>query len=184
MLFLKTSILPDLTRGEDLFFCPQGALTRPMEQLWYLAMLGDLVGIFAHHTSWKCEGIPYCTLTNPRFKPKAINAKGAHMCNKHNASLCEGLLALCAAPTCVCTRLYICVHAHVCVRSHTCVFVCVCMCVCVRVRVRVSVRCVCACVCTQRLCTCMHASIECLCVRAYVCACVCARICVYVSVCA
>jgi hypothetical protein len=44
--------------------------------------------------------IPYCTVTNPRFekpqlkKPKAINARGAHIIIKHNVSLCEGLLAL------------------------------------------------------------------------------------------
>jgi hypothetical protein len=44
--------------------------------------------------------LPYCTVTNPRFeKPQlinsnAINARGAHIINKHNASLCKGLLAL------------------------------------------------------------------------------------------
>ena len=44
--------------------------------------------------------IPYCTVTNPRFEnpqvinPNANNARGAHIINKHSASLCEVLLAL------------------------------------------------------------------------------------------
>jgi len=114
-------------------------------------------------------GLPYCTVTNPRYEkpqlsnPKAINARGAHIINKRNASLCEVLLALWAAPTCVCTR--VCARAHVCVRARTCVlvFVCVCcvrayvcMCTCVYTYVYMSHTCVCMCVCAWGTSACMR----------------------------
>ena len=101
------------------------------------------------------------------------------MIYKHDASLCEGLLALRAAPTCVCTR--VCARTYACVRMCAYVRVCVCMCVCVRARTCERALCTCVCVygcvhtCVRALCTC---ACVCMCVRV----CVCVRIRVYVRV--
>jgi len=90
---------------------------------------------------------------------------GQHIINKHNASLCEGLLALWAAPACVCTR--------VCTRTYAYVRVCVCVCVCVRACTYVW-----ACVVYVRVCTvvCIHACMHCVLVHACVFVCMCAHV--------
>ena len=105
---------------------------------------------------------------------------GQHLLYKyHNASWCEGLLALWAAPACVCTR----------VRKHACVFMCVRVsrCVCVNVCMRTCAY-VCACVAYVRACvhdcvrTCVHALWTCACVCMRVRVCACSYVCVHAHV--
>ena len=105
---------------------------------------------------------------------------GQHLLYKyHNASWCEGLLALWAAPACVCTR----------VRKHACVFMCVrvSLCVCVNVCMRTCAY-VCACVAYVRACvhdcvrTCVHALWTCACVCMRVRVCACSYVCVHAHV--
>jgi hypothetical protein len=79
----------DLKSRKSMFSC---------RSTWYVALKKTLIS--THTYTYTHIYIPYCTVTNPRFEnpqvinPNANNARGAHIINKHSASLCEVLLAL------------------------------------------------------------------------------------------